>query len=176
MAKDSEAVPGEGAEPARTEENDGMDTAEDECGMPGKGGCCDGVGSWVGGGIGPGSPLALEAKPPGDSDDRGRRSLEVGHRPASEDETLPGSGLEEAAAPSRVPDLLPRSCLISLKACWRIPDGADSERPRGTEGAGDQIDTSVITHTHTYSIILIAPLCCRIPLATKYALNIASAI
>lgn len=97
----------------------------------------------------PGSAVALEAKPLGDSDDRDWRSLEVGHRLASEDETLPGSGLEEAAGLSRVPDLSPRSCLISLKACWRIPDGADSERPRGTVGAGDQTDTSVTTHTYS---------------------------
>lgn len=154
-AKDSEAVPGEGEEPARTEENDGMDIAEDECGMPGKGGCCDVVGSWAGGGLG--SPVALEARPPGDSDDRGRRSLEVGHRPASEDETLPGSGFEEAVALSRGPDLSPRSCLISLKACWRIPDGADSERPRGTEGAGNHTDASVTTT---------APLCRRLATLT----------
>lgn len=146
--KDSEAVPGEGEEPARTDENDGMDIAEDECGMPGKEGCCGGVCSWGGRGIGPGSPVALEAKLPGDSDDRGRRSLEVGHKPASDDETLPGSGLEEAAAVSRVPERSPRSCLISLKACWSIPDGADSERPRGTVGAGDQTDTSVNTHIY----------------------------
>lgn len=147
--KDSEAVPVEGEEPARTDENEGMDIAEDECGMPADDGCCDVVGSWRGGGIKLGSPVELEAKPLADSDVRDRRSLEVGHRLASEDETLPGSGLEEAAGLSRVPDLSPRSCLISLKACWRIPDGADSERPRGTEGPGDQTDTSVTTLTNS---------------------------
>lgn len=146
--KDSEVVPVEGEEPARTDENEGMDIAEDECGMPAEDGCCDVVGSWRGGGTEPGSLIA----PLGDSD---RRSLEVGHRLASEDETFPGSGLEEAAGLSRVPDLSPCSCLISLKACWRIPDGADSERPRGTEGAGDQTDTDT-------SRILIDPLSCRL--------------
>lgn len=132
--KGSEAGEGEG--PARTEESDEMDRAEDERGMPAEDGCCDRVSSWGGGGVGPGS---LETEPPGDSVDGGRRSLEIGHRPASEDETLPGSGLV-AVALSRAPDLSPRSCLISLKACWRIPDGADSERPRGPEEAGGHAD------------------------------------
>lgn len=98
-AKDSE-VAGEGPGAARAATgSDGMDRAEDDCGMLAEDGCCDGVGSCEGRGLGPGSPVALETEPPGDSEG-GRRSLEVGHSPASEDETLAGSCL--AAVPLKI--------------------------------------------------------------------------
>lgn len=62
-----------------------------------------------------------------------RRVLELGQSPASADETVPGSC--SPAGGSRVLDRSIRSCLILLKACWRVPDGADRERPNAIQGA-----------------------------------------
>lgn len=59
--------------------------------------------------------------------------LELGPTPASVNGTAPDSF--SAAGGSRVLPLSRRASLILLKACWRIPDGADRERPNVTEGA-----------------------------------------
>ena len=57
--------------------------------------------------------------------------VEFGPSPASVAGTVPGS----CSGASRVLLLSTRAGFILLKACWRIPDGADRERPNGTEGA-----------------------------------------
>lgn len=59
--------------------------------------------------------------------------LEFELSPASVDGTLPGSC--SVPGRSRVLHLSIRACFISLKACWRVPDGADRERPNVIEGA-----------------------------------------
>lgn len=61
--------------------------------------------------------------------------LEFGPSPASLDVTVPGSC--SAASGSSVLLLSTRACLILLKACWRVPDGADRDRPNVIEGAGE---------------------------------------
>lgn len=62
-----------------------------------------------------------------------RTLLEFGPSPASLEETVPVSCSAEGG--SRVLLLSTRACFILLKACWRVPDGADRERPNMTEGA-----------------------------------------
>ena len=60
--------------------------------------------------------------------------VELGPRPASVDGMVAGSCSEEGG--STVLPLSKRDCLMLLKACWRIPDGADRERPSAQGGAG----------------------------------------
>lgn len=53
--------------------------------------------------------------------------LEFGPSPASVDGTVPASC--SVAGGSMVLHLSTRACFILLKACWRVADGADRERP-----------------------------------------------
>ncbi len=70
----------------------------------------------------------------GATDSGGARVLlEFGPCPASVDGTVPGSC--SVAGGSKVLPLSKRACLILLKACWRVPDGADRERPNAMGGA-----------------------------------------
>lgn len=63
--------------------------------------------------------------------------LEYG--PASLDGTIPASCA--TAGGSMLLDLSTCSCLISLNACCRIPEGADKERPKVMEGAANKRGT-----------------------------------
>lgn len=60
--------------------------------------------------------------------------LELRPFPASVEGRETGSC--SAVERSRVLDFSTRACLILLNACWRVPDGADRERPNVTGGAG----------------------------------------
>lgn len=134
---------------------DGGETVEDEGGMFAAGGSCAGAVSWRewGGGLGSlvtgagvcedigggetlpveegGEDVAGNVEPVVEAaaSDDGRTFVELGQSAASEDGLVSGC---LSAGNSRV---LPLSCFILLKACCRVPEGADRERPKLMEGA-----------------------------------------
>lgn len=145
---------------------DGGETVEDEGGMLVDGGICEwaiSCGVWAGGleslttvwdwtegGEGEtlpaergGDDVAVDATETGwnvalmvETTASGGEGILVELGQASVDGTADGSG--SVAAGSRVLLLSMRACLTILKACWRLPDGAERERPKGAEEKVDK--------------------------------------
>lgn len=137
---------------------DGGETVEDEVGMLVDGGCCewavswedcgDGLESlftvWDGTGVGNGDTLPVEW---GGEDADVTGTVAVGAAASGGDWVLlatskDGAGADSLSvgAESRVLLLSNRACLSWLNACWRTPDGADSDRPKG---AAEQSETLI---------------------------------
>lgn len=55
-----------------------------------------------------------------------------------------GTGPASCSEGSRVLPLSRRACFIILKACCKVPEGADRDRPSGREGARKEMSSIFI--------------------------------